>query len=176
MDVKDCSLCSELCKNRTQIVNGEGDEEAKILFVGEAPGENEDIEGRPFIGKSGKILREVIDNQVDHSFRITNSVRCRPPNNRDPKNSEIENCKKFLYKEIKQVNPDYIIALGKIPSKSILGKDVSTVKQAGEENSINIDGKSFSVIICPHPAATLYNNDYESIFIETIKNVSSKLE
>lgn len=174
IDVDKCKLCSELKSNRSQIVNGDGNTSAKILFVGEAPGEEEDEKGKPFIGKSGKVLRNAIEDFVDVNYRITNCVRCRPPENRDPKTEEISNCKKHLTKEILVIDPDIIVCLGKIPCKSILGEKVSTIKEAGEVRKTTIQKTVFKAIICPHPAATLYNNDYKDTFRNVIKLSNKK--
>lgn len=175
MDVNNCKKCSELCDNRKQIVNGEGDKNATILFIGEAPGKQEDLEGRPFIGKSGKILRENIDKFIKENYRITNSVRCKPPDNRDPTSDELNNCKTHLENEIQKVNPDMIVCLGSVSCKNILGSKVSVIKKAGEIKTINLSSKEIEVVICPHPASTLYNNNYEDVFKETMKKVQKKV-
>lgn len=176
MDVNDCFKCEKLVENRNCIVNGEGSEDADILFVGEAPGKKEDEKGRPFIGKSGKILRDRIEKDISKKYRITNSVRCRPPDNRDPDKDELSNCHNYLINEIKQINPEIIVSLGKIPCKSLLGEEVSTIKNAGKEYSITIKNKNYIVVICPHPAATIYNNQYEDIFEDTIRSIEEKID
>ncbi|MFA6804352.1 MAG: uracil-DNA glycosylase, partial [Candidatus Methanomethylophilaceae archaeon] len=97
----DCSLCP-LCAGRTRIVLPSGNLDSKIAFVGEAPGENEDMEGKPFVGRAGKILDEIMLNAglKREDFMITNTVKCRPPNNRDPTDEEMRACRPFLEDEL----------------------------------------------------------------------------
>jgi len=113
----DCTKCDELCGNRTQIVNGDGPVDASILIVGEAPGANEDARGKPFVGQSGDVLTDaLLRNGINRrDVRITNTVRCKPPDNRDPTVEERENCFPYLLDEIAAVDPVVIVPVGKIP-------------------------------------------------------------
>lgn len=169
--VADCTKCSALVENRTQIVNGVGPADADILFVGEAPGENEDVNGEPFVGRSGEKLDDALNqNGVDRSdVRITNVVRCRPPENRDPHAKERENCNEYLLAEIVAVNPDIIIPIGKIPSEELLDASVAITNQAGEEHTITVGEDEYTVLLCPHPAAMFYNRDLEPVFYDSIE-------
>src|SRR5687768_16179691 len=114
--VSGCTLCPALATTRTQTVFGEGNPQAKILYIGEAPGWEEDESGRPFVGKSGKRLREITEEvgwRVEDIY-ITNTIKCRPPRNRTPKQFEMANCDQYLNLQIKVVNPKYIVCWGKV--------------------------------------------------------------
>ncbi len=175
--VTSCNECSNLVSSRNQIVNGVGDEDADVLFVGEAPGANEDECGEPFVGRSGEILTENIEF---HGFerddvRITNMVRCRPKNNRDPKKSEIDNCSGYLLNEITAVEPKVIVSLGKIPSEYLLNESVSVTKQAGESYERTFNNYTTTVVVSLHPAATMYNSSYSSLFTEALSSAFNKV-
>ena len=111
--VEDCERCPNLVESRTQIVNGVGPIDASLLIVGEAPGENEDKQGEPFVGKSGDLLNDELNkNGISRSdVRITNTIRCRPKDNRDPRKNEIKNCFGYLENEISVVDPDVVLTL-----------------------------------------------------------------
>lgn len=117
-----CTRCEELAATRTQTVFGVGDPEAKLLFVGEAPGADEDRQGEPFVGRAGQLLDRII---VACGLRredvyICNVLRCRPPNNRNPEPVEAENCREYLDGQIDIVDPDYIVCWGGIAAKTLL--------------------------------------------------------
>lgn len=181
-NVNDCSKCPALVENRSKIVNGKGSLDADLLIIGEAPGESEDKQGKPFVGRSGDVLDEQLQNNdlyLDRT-RITNMVRCRPPNNRDPKKSELNNCFPHLQREISVIEPEVILLLGRIPTEYVLqDHDISITNISGNvytdlETADNINDKT--VIPCLHPAATLYNSSYRSIFNETISTVKEHLD
>ena len=121
MQVEECVLCPRLVACRRQIVNGVGRPTAKIMFVGQNPGEEEDIEGKPFMGKSGNLLRLLCDSAGINPIQVyrTNAVRCHSPGNAKPKKDEILNCRDYLIDEIREVNPAVIIALGEVPIQSL---------------------------------------------------------
>ena len=158
-DVLACERCPELCESRSRIVNGDGPADADLLFVGEAPGEREDSEGEPFVGRSGDVLDDALQTcGLDRAaVRITNCVRCRPPENRDPRNAELDNCREYLEREIDAVDPVLTVTLGKVPSEHLLGRDVAVTKEAGTVEDARIGGSSRRVLVCVHPAATLYD-------------------
>ena len=122
LTVTECERCEALCESRSQIVNGVGPAEADLLFVGEAPGANEDEQGEPFVGRSGDVLDETLrEVGLDRSdVRITNCVRCRPPDNRDPHKEELANCRGYLESEIARVDPELVVTLGKVPGEHLL--------------------------------------------------------
>jgi len=171
---ENCTRCPELCDERTQIVNGVGPISADILIVGEAPGEAEDTRGKPFIGRSGDVLTSVLrDSGIQRTdVRITNTVRCRPPDNRDPSREEQSNCQPYLYNEIQSVNPDVIVPVGRIPTTAFLDDPPPITACAGTEFTATINADDWVVVPSVHPAATLYNRDLEPVFKETFRTVA----
>src|SRR6056297_1021328 len=162
-DVTACERCPALVESRSRIVNGVGPDDAALLFVGEAPGANEDEQGEPFVGRSGSILDDALrDAGLGRSdVRITNCVRCRPPENRDPKSEEISECFPYLQSELELINPDVVVALGKVPASTLLERTVAVTKEAGAIETQTYGNVTTDVVICPHPAATLYNSSYK---------------
>jgi len=175
--VCDCTRCDALVESRTRIVNGVGDDDADLLFVGEAPGETEDAEGEPFVGRSGNVLDDALaDNGLARAdVRITNCVRCRPPENRDPSDAELENCRSWLDAEVAAVDPDLIVALGKVPSEHLLGRDVAVTNEAGSVVTADCDGPR-DLLICVHPAATLYDPSQRETFADTIETAVERTD
>jgi DNA polymerase len=165
-DVSDCTRCEALCVSRSRIVNGTGPTDAELLFVGEAPGRKEDEGGEPFVGRSGDVLDSALrDNGFARSdVRITNCVRCRPPENRDPTTEELENCREYLEREIDSVDPSAIVALGKVPSEHLLGRSVGVTDEAGSVRDARIAGTTRRLVISVHPAATLYDPSQRETF------------
>ncbi len=121
-EIGDCIRC-KLSQKRTNIVFGEGNPDARLMFIGEGPGREEDIQGRPFVGDAGVLLTRLIEKMgfKRDDVYIANIVKCRPPMNRDPEPEEIETCRQFLEKQIEIINPDIIMSLGRISSLALLG-------------------------------------------------------
>ncbi len=165
-DVTDCRRCESLCASRSRIVNGVGPKGAELLFVGEAPGETEDETGKPFVGRSGDVLDTALREQglARRDVRITNCVRCRPPDNRDPTAEERENCREYLDREIGAVDPEAIVALGKVPAEHLLGRSMSVTAKAGTVHDVRIGDSPRRVVVCVHPAATLYDPSQRETF------------
>lgn len=159
IDVSECTRCDALCASRSRIVNGVGSPDSDLLFVGEAPGRQEDDQGEPFVGRSGDVLDEALrDNGLARrDVRITNCVRCRPPDNRDPTDEELSNCRTYLDQEIDAVDPTVLVTLGKVPSEHLLGRSVGVTSEAGSVYDARIAGTTRRIVVCVHPAATLYN-------------------
>ncbi len=156
-EYKDCCKCSELCKNRNNIVFGIGKANSKIMIIGEAPGNKEDIENIPFVGKSGQVLNSLLNEagiSRDEVY-ITNTILCRPPNNRDPNKEELEMCRKRLDKQIEIINPNVIITLGNFSTKYILGTNKGITQLKGKIYDIN----NRKVVPMFHPAVLLYNGN-----------------
>jgi len=160
LEVTACERCPELVESRSRIVDGTGDPDAALLFVGEGPGAQEDREGEPFVGRSGTILTEALEDRgvAREDVRITNCVRCRPPENRDPRTAELENCRGYLEAEIERVDPELIVTLGKVPSEHLLGRSVAVTKEAGTVHEARIAEAPRRVLVSVHPAATLYDS------------------
>src|SRR4030043_1944743 len=153
LKIRDCQEC-ELSKSRTKFVFGSGSAYASVLFVGEAPGKNEDLQGLPFVGQAGKLLDELLGSiGFDRSeVFIANVLKCRPPGNRDPQLEEINICKDHLMEQIKIIEPKIICTLGKYSTQLLLGTD---------KGITGLRGKVFRIdnhVIMPinHPAAALY--------------------
>lgn len=178
IDVEDCRRCEVLPESRRQIVNGVGPADADLLFVGEAPGKQEDREGEPFVGRSGELLDEVLsEHGLDRqTVRITNAVKCRPPENRDPTMTELANCRPYLEREIETLDPVAIITLGKVPTEHLLGRSVAVTAEAGRSEQVTIRGTAYRVLIGIHPAATLYDPSTRETFDEVIADAAALLE
>ena len=149
-----CIKCDKLVQNRNNVVFGEGAANAKILLIGEAPGEQEDLTGRPFCGRAGKILDEILEalGIERKNVYITSILKCRPPNNRYPHKDEIKNCKSFLDGQLRLISPKITIIMGNCALESILGK-----KKISEEHGKIIEKNGVTYLITYHPAAVLYN-------------------
>lgn len=152
-EIKDCRKC-RLCESRTNVVFGEGNPEAGIMFVGEAPGENEDLQNRPFVGAAGKILTDLLGRigLKREDVYIANVVKCRPPENRNPQPDEIEACKPFLWKQIDLIHPRVICTLGNFAAQTLLEKKVAITKVRGQYFQV----RNFFVYPMLHPAAVLH--------------------
>ena len=169
-DVTACERCPALVESRSRIVNGVGPDDAALLFVGEAPGANEDDQGEPFVGRSGSVLDDALRDAglARADVRITNCVRCRPPENRDPHVEELDNCAEFLEREIEYVDPDLIVTLGKVPGERLLDRSVAVTKEAGSVVDARLGDESRRVLVCLHPAATLYDRSQREAFDDAI--------
>jgi len=152
-NVINCTKC-DLCKTRTNAVPGKGNFQSDVIFVGEAPGRNEDKNGEPFIGVAGKKLSIALDEAgiSRDAVYITNIVKCRPPNNRVPKTNERDTCQEYLKQEISIIKPKIICILGNTAFNSILGGSEIT-KFRGK--IVRKDNQLYFLTI--HPAATIYN-------------------
>jgi len=128
-----CQKCQELAATRTRTVFGVGNPEAKILFVGEAPGADEDQQGEPFVGRAGRLLNDIIKaiRLTREEIYICNILRCRPPGNRNPLPVEAGNCREFLDGQIETVNPEYIVCWGSVAAKNLLATDLAIGKLRG---------------------------------------------
>jgi uracil-DNA glycosylase family 4 len=170
LEVTACERCPALCESRSQIVNGGGPDDAELLFVGEGPGEREDSEGEPFVGRSGSVLDDALrDSGLGREdIRITNCVRCRPPDNRDPHADELTNCREFLETEITTVDPELVVTLGKVPTEHLLGRDARVTEESGKIEEVRLDERPQRVLVCVHPAATLYDASQNETFSSAI--------
>lgn len=164
-----CVLC-DLSRSRKNSVPGSGSTEKKIIFIGEAPGKNEDEKGYPFVGSAGKVLDQALLNSglERKDIYITNIVKCRPPNNRVPTTEEIEICtSEYLKNEINIISPNIICVMGATALKSLLGLEHMTAYRGK-----TIIRPPFKYFITYHPAATIYNIKLKEIFFTDIKKLS----
>jgi DNA polymerase len=170
--VKRCKKCS-LYKIKEKVVFGKGNIDSSLLFIGEAPGVEEDKKGIPFVGQAGKLLDKIISAMglIRENVYITNVLKCHPPNNRDPLPNEVENCFPFLLKEIELINPKIIVTLGRHASITLFGKNFSLVKSRGEF----LNFKGFKVMPTFHPAYLLRNPKAKKLVWEDMKKVMNEL-
>jgi len=169
-EVLKCCKCP-LCKTRTKPVPGEGS--GKVMLVGEAPGREEDLEGRPFVGRAGKLLRQKLREVGFDEVYITNVVKCRPPNNRTPHKEEVEACKPYLEEEICCLKPELVIALGKTASKALLGFDAPLKELRGKVRVVKVKDCTVRVLVTYHPAAILRNKSLLKEFEFDLKKAYS---
>ncbi|WP_256290187.1 uracil-DNA glycosylase [Halobellus inordinatus] len=172
--VTSCERCPELVESRSQIVNGTGPEDADLVFLGEAPGANEDDQGEPFVGRSGSVLDEALRDAglARADVRITNCVRCRPPENRNPTSAELANCRGYLQRELALIDPELVVTLGKVPSEHLLDRSVAVTKEAGDVVDVRLGERSYRAVVSVHPAATLYDGSQRERFFETIAHAA----
>lgn len=175
LDVGACERCGDLCGSRSRIVNGAGPADADLLFVGEAPGEQEDQEGEPFVGRSGDVLEEALrENGLARAdVRTTNCVRCRPPDNRDPTGAELSNCRGYLETEVGRVDPALVVTLGKVPAEHLLGRSVGITSEAGDTVRAELGGQKRDILLSVHPAATLYDPSQRATFERAIERAAT---
>ena len=171
-EVRVCALC-KLSEGRNNAVPGEGSSFAKIMFIGEAPGRNEDEQGRPFVGAAGKLLTEALQEAglSRKDVFITNVVKCRPPNNRVPTDEERNTCRTYLERQIKLINPKVICILGRTAYESLL-KGTSITSNRGK--LVKHDNRFYFLTV--HPAAVIYNPDLKSVFKKDIINLLNELK
>jgi DNA polymerase len=165
-----CQRCKLAKMGRTQVVFGTGNPNASIMFVGEAPGFNEDQKGEPFVGAAGKLLDKLLESAglSRSQVYIANVIKCRPPNNRDPEPDEVETCKPFLLEQIAEIKPALVCTLGNWATQTILERKVPITKVKGA--AIKLD--RFVVFPLLHPAAALHQGN----LLETLKEDFKKLK
>lgn len=151
-----CHKCA-LGDTRTNVVPGDGNPHAKVMFIGEAPGRNEDLQGKPFVGAAGKLLDQLLDrihlNRED--IYIANILKCRPPRNRDPRPDEIVVCTPWLREQVKAIHPTVLVTMGNFSTKFILQTQTGITRLRG---SVHVTGP-FRVIPTFHPAAAIYDRN-----------------
>jgi DNA polymerase len=171
-ELGDCKRC-KLHRTRRTIVFGEGNEKAKLMFIGEGPGYDEDVQGRPFVGKAGQLLTKII--QSIHFERqevyIANIIKCRPPQNRNPEPDEIKSCSPFLMKQIQAIEPKIICALGTFAAQTLLQTDAKITSLRGR----TFDLEGIKVLPTYHPAFLLRNPDKKREVWEDMKQIAEWL-
>ena len=171
-DIGDCTRC-KLHTGRTQIVFGVGNPEAALMFVGEAPGAEEDIQGIPFVGRAGQLLTKIIEaiGLTRDEVYIANVIKCRPPGNRNPEPDEVEPCEPFLFRQIDAIRPKVIVALGKFAAQSLLRSAEPISKLRGREFPFR------DAVLMPtfHPAYLLRNPSSKREVWDDMKRVRELL-
>ena len=171
-EVHDCTLCT-LSQKRTRTVPGEGNLAADIVFIGEGPGFHEDQQGRPFVGPAGRLLEELLASigLKREDVYITNMVKCRPPNNRDPLQGEIEACRPYLNRQLEMIRPKVVVTLGRYSfSKFFPGE------QIGKARGVPRRWNGLTVYPTYHPAAALRNGSLRSTLEQDFSRLPSVLE
>lgn len=169
-----CMRCPLCCQGRTQVVNSEGNRQARLMFVGEAPGADEDAQGRPFVGRAGQLLNKIVEaiGMKREDVFIGNVNRCRPPQNRTPTLAEAKICKPFLLREISVVRPDVIVVLGNTAMKNLLDTKEGITKLRGQFQ----DYQGIKVMPTFHPAYLLRDPTKKRETWEDMKKVRAFLQ
>ena len=168
-----CRKCA-LCEERTNVVFGVGPRDAEVLFIGEGPGENEDLQGEPFVGRGGKLLDdmlEIIDLSRKKNIYIANMVKCRPPKNRDPLNTEQDACIGYLRNQVALIKPKIIVCLGRIAAMRVIKEDFKITQEHGqwfEKNGV-------WTMALYHPAALLRDPRRKPEAFEDLKTLQAKI-
>ena len=171
--IADCKKC-KLCTNRNNIVFGCGNKESKLMFIGEGPGADEDLQAIPFVGKAGKLMNMAFEGVGINreEVYITNIVKCRPPANRNPEDDEALSCLNFLRNQVILVKPKIIVLLGNVALKNILGKEYGITNCRGNW----IEKKGIEYMPTWHPAALLRDENKKIEFWRDLKEVKRKWE
>ena len=166
--INNCNKC-KLCKNRKNIVFGVGNENAKIMFIGEGPGADEDLKGIPFVGKAGKLMDKAFLalGIKKEDVYIANIVKCRPPNNRDPEPDEVVECINYLRNQVIIIKPKIIVLLGRVALNNVLGQEYKITASRGKW----IEKKGILYMPTWHPAALLRDENKKIDFIKDLKQV-----
>lgn len=171
-----CSSCKrcKLCMNRTNVVIGDGNRNAKVMFIGEGPGADEDIQGIPFVGKAGKLMNMAVEGLEikREEIYIANVVKCRPPGNRNPEDDEVAACLDYLRSQVMLVKPKIIVLLGNVALKNILGKEYGITSSRGKW----VEKKGILYMPTFHPAALLRDESKKIDFWNDLKEVKRKSE
>jgi len=173
----DCLKCQKcgLCETRTNVVFGYGNPLSEVMFIGEGPGEQEDLQGKPFVGRSGKLLDKMLSEiglSREENIYIANIVKCRPPKNRDPLPEEQEMCIDWLRNQTALLNPKIIVAVGRIAAMKIIDDKIKITKDHGKFY------KKKNILFMPtiHPAAVLRNPKQKALVEEDFRNLKQKIE
>ncbi|MBO4853595.1 MAG: uracil-DNA glycosylase [Oscillospiraceae bacterium] len=172
---KQCLACRScgLCETRTNVVFGVGAPDAEVLLIGEAPGANEDEQGEPFVGRAGKLLDDMLAmiGLTRQKIYITNSVKCRPPQNRDPLNTEKDACRGYLRRQVELMHPKIIVCLGRISAAEIIKEDFKITKEHGQF----FERGGIQMMALYHPAALLRDPHKKPETFEDLKKLQSKI-
>lgn len=169
-----CRKCG-LCETRTNVVFGVGNRNADVMFIGEGPGENEDLQGEPFVGRAGQLLDKMlaaVDLDRHTNIYIANIVKCRPPKNRDPEVTEQEACLLWLRNQVALIRPKIIVCLGRVAAMKLLKPDIKITKEHGEFYERN----GVLMMATLHPAALLRNPNNKPAAFEDFLKLRKKLD
>jgi DNA polymerase len=176
-----CPKC-RLSRTRKHAVPGEGSPDSEVMFIGEGPGRTEDLEGRPFVGQAGKFLNELLSEAglLREKVFICNVVRCRPPQNRDPKPDEVQACAPYLDRQLKAIQPRFIVTLGNHSTAHIFSKTSlsfpNITKVHGKCREVTLLNQKVIVFPTFHPAAALYSTKYKELLEQDFALLKHKLK
>jgi uracil-DNA glycosylase len=176
-EASECTKCP-LSETRTNVVFGSGDAAADLMFVGEAPGAEEDRQGLPFVGRAGALLTELLEGigMTRKEVWITNVLRCRPPGNRDPQPIEIESCQPYTYSQVELIQPRVVATLGNFATKLLTGSRVGITKVRGTPQVREIGGRTVFLMPLLHPAAALRTPSLVDILREDFAKLPELIE
>jgi DNA polymerase len=171
--IGDCERCA-LARTRTNLVFGVGDPRARLMFIGEAPGRNEDLQGEPFVGAAGKLLDELLASigLARSQVYIANVLKCRPPGNRDPLAEEMERCTPFLEEQVRLIDPEVIATLGNFATRHVLKTQTGITRLRGR--LFRVDGRK--VVPIYHPAAALYDRTKQDVLFADFQRLKAVLD
>ena len=175
-EIADCTRCP-LSEGRTQVVFGNGDPKADLMFVGEAPGFHEDKQGFPFVGQAGKLLDQLLGGiglSRDTVF-VANVLKCRPPGNRDPMPDGIEACESHLFRQVELIEPKVVATLGNFSTKLLSGKPLGITRVHGQVQEVTLGGRSVLLYPLYHPAAALYTPSMLEVLKEDFARIPDLL-
>jgi DNA polymerase len=173
-----CTRCPQLAETRTTVVFGSGNADAELMFVGEAPGANEDKQGLPFVGQAGRLLEQLL-NEIGLSRSdvfIANVLKCRPPGNRDPLPQEIESCQEYLYRQLELIEPLVVCTLGNFSTKLLRGDPLGITRLHGRAEVRRIGPRTVRLYPLFHPAAALYTPSMLATLREDFARIPELLE
>jgi DNA polymerase len=172
-----CTKCA-LAKGRTQVVFGSGSPDADLMFVGEAPGFHEDQQGVPFVGQAGKLLERLLAGigLTRADVYIANTVKCRPPGNRDPVPEEIAACEPHLFRQIELIEPKLVATLGNFATKLLSGRPAGITRVHGHEQEVTLGARTVQLYPLYHPAAALYTPSMLKVLEEDFARIPALLE
>lgn len=170
-------ICPELAEQATQLVMGDGNTDADIVFIGEAPGKQEDLQGKPFVGASGRFLNEMLEaaELVRSDVYITNIVKYRPPNNRDPLPAEKQAFWPYLLEQLAIINPKVVITLGRHSMEYFL-PDLTISEVHGQPKLVEFGDTAYTVVPLYHPAAALYNGSLRQTLKDDFMSVPTVID
>ncbi len=168
-----CTLCEELAESRTQTVFGVGNPQARLCFLGEAPGADEDRLGEPFVGAAGQLFNKILAacHLAREDVYILNVLKCRPPGNRNPTPVEAQNCRRFLDRQLQLIQPEFICCLGSIAAQNLLDTNEAVGKMRGKVHSY----RGIQVVCTYHPAYLLRNPSAKRIVWEDMKMLMKEM-
>ncbi|MCL2067900.1 MAG: uracil-DNA glycosylase [Treponema sp.] len=177
-EIKVCRACA-LCEKRTNAAPGEGAQKPLVMVIGEGPGADEDAAGRPFVGRAGQLLDKMLASiglSRNKNCFIANVVKCRPPGNRDPLPEETAACAPFLERQIKLLQPKFILCAGRIAARSLLKTEETLGKLRGKFLDLEAAGAAIPMLVTYHPSALLRNEEYKRPAWEDLKLLRARLE